>query len=145
MKPGELVLVREHDSSVWELSIFAYEDADSSKRFVCINGIYWKECISYQGNERLLGTRGSASKFLPGQPVLVRKNKDDEWKLRYYNCPLEDGLHCVISDASKVERLPVSPVGDGTCIKEIWAECEPFENVIGKPFLDFYRKFAEKA
>ena len=142
MKAGDMVLVRDYPNSEWELSIFAYERPDyHHKRFACINGMSWNCCIEYAGNESLLGTRGTTSEFRPGQPVLVRSSEDEEWKLRYYNQDLGDGLHCTIKDLNMVERLPVN-VHSECCIKEIWKECQPLENVLGKPFLDIYKKYA---
>jgi hypothetical protein len=46
-----------------------------------------------------------------------------------------------VNDPGLLERLPID-MHDDSCDKEIWNECQPLENVLGKPFLDRYKKFA---
>ena len=53
LKPFDKVLVRDSESQAWQVSLFSYKDSDS---YYCCNGCAWNQCISYIGNESLLGT-----------------------------------------------------------------------------------------
>lgn len=53
LKPFDRVLVRDFEDQAWQVSLFSYKDRDS---YYCCNGCAWNQCISYIGNESLLGT-----------------------------------------------------------------------------------------
>ena len=53
LKPFDKVLVRDFEDQAWQVSLFSYKDSDS---YYCCNGCAWNQCISYIGNESLLGT-----------------------------------------------------------------------------------------
>jgi len=53
-KPFERVLVRDLDDVAWKCGLFSHYEEDSS-HFACVGSIY-KQCIPYEGNEKLLGT-----------------------------------------------------------------------------------------
>lgn len=146
MQTGDLVLVRDHDNSEWNLSIYAYEDEAAGQsglnRFKTINGTTWRYCIPYNGNENLLGTRGIEADFKSGQPVFVRNSEDEEWKIRYWLHSVEGIRHCTTKQLVSAERIAANPESLNSYEKEIWSECQPIENVLGKPFLDIYKKYA---
>lgn len=56
-KPFDKVLVRDSDDAVWLCSLFSFVDNQSPFKFICVNGNGFKQCIPYEGNECLLGTR----------------------------------------------------------------------------------------
>lgn len=53
-KPFEKVLVRDRDEQEWECSLFSHIDEEDC--YVCV-GSWWLQCIPYEGNEHLLGTK----------------------------------------------------------------------------------------
>lgn len=55
-KPFDKVLVRNTDDQRWCISFFAYYLNHVDLKFCCLSGGYWKQCVKYEGNERLLGT-----------------------------------------------------------------------------------------
>ncbi len=142
MNAGDIVLVRDYDSGVWNLSIFSHMDklvGAESKTFVCLNGVAWRHCIPYIGNESLVGTRGTSCEFSYGMPVLVRNSDEDEWKLRYW-ISLDGNMNVVTKKLPSDEKLPIDQ--ENPSEQEGYLECQPFENVIGKPFTDIYKKIA---
>lgn len=52
-KPFDMVLVRDDDGDIWKCEFFSHYNVYS---YGCINNFY-KQCISYKGNEHLLGTK----------------------------------------------------------------------------------------
>ena len=52
-KPFDKVLVRINDKCDWVCNIFSHMDSDNE--YVCLY-MRWPLCISYEGNEHLLGT-----------------------------------------------------------------------------------------
>lgn len=50
-KPFDRVLVRENDASLWRAGFYSHE-LDGNH---CVCGIYYPQCIPYEGNEHLLG------------------------------------------------------------------------------------------
>lgn len=54
-QPFEKVLVRESQSSKWDMDIFRRYEPDSN-RYIGFWFSYWHYCIPYEGNEHLLGT-----------------------------------------------------------------------------------------
>lgn len=50
------VLVRDSEDREWRISLFGYKD---NSYYYCINGYSWKQCIPYEGNEHLLGTKNN--------------------------------------------------------------------------------------
>lgn len=53
-KPFDKVLVRDIDEHEWECSLFSHIDEEGY--YVCV-GSWWMQCIPYEGNEHLLGTK----------------------------------------------------------------------------------------
>ena len=51
-KPFDKVLVRDYDSEVWSIDLFAEKERDD--KYICMTSS-WKQCIPYEGNEHLLG------------------------------------------------------------------------------------------
>lgn len=61
LKPFESrVLVRSTDSNIWLPAIYGFTDSD---RYYAVGGFYWKQCITYEGNEHLLGTAKNCDEF----------------------------------------------------------------------------------
>lgn len=56
-KPFEKVLVRDYDNDVWRASFFSHT-RETLGRYATA-GLVWKQCIPYEGNEHLLGTKDS--------------------------------------------------------------------------------------
>ena len=54
LKPFDKVLVRDIDEQEWECSLFSHIDEEDY--YVCV-GSWWLQCIPYEGNEHLLGTK----------------------------------------------------------------------------------------
>lgn len=54
-KPFDKVLVRNGDSDIWDCNIFNRIDEDGE--YYCIDCECWEQCIPYEGNEHLLGTK----------------------------------------------------------------------------------------
>ena len=52
-KPKQWVLVRDCDNQVWGLSMFSHRDMGC---YICINRVDFRQCIPFEGNEKLLGT-----------------------------------------------------------------------------------------
>lgn len=57
-KPFDQVLVRASNLGNWNLHLFARVREEEYK-YECLEGLRYKECIPYQGNEHLLGTNKS--------------------------------------------------------------------------------------
>ena len=55
-KPFDKVLVRDRDTEAWWCNLFGYIDKDGN--YMCVNGP-WNQCIPYEGNEHLLGTKNN--------------------------------------------------------------------------------------
>lgn len=53
-KPFDKVLVRDIDENEWECDLFSHIDEEDY--YVCV-GSWWLQCIPYEGNEHLLGTK----------------------------------------------------------------------------------------
>lgn len=53
-EPFDKVLVRDYDSDKWVCDIFSH--IDDCDLYYCV-GTRWKQCIPYEGNEHLLGTK----------------------------------------------------------------------------------------
>lgn len=54
LNPFDKVLVRDYDSDKWVCDIFSH--IDDCDLYYCV-GTRWKQCIPYEGNEHILGTR----------------------------------------------------------------------------------------
>lgn len=57
-KPFDRVLVRDNDKQAWKADIFSHIDSCSPHEFRCACAI-WRQCIPYEGNEHLLGTKNN--------------------------------------------------------------------------------------
>ena len=60
-KPFDKVLVKNNIYDNWILSLFSHYNNETNEKypFICINDTYYRYCISYEGNENLLGTANS--------------------------------------------------------------------------------------
>lgn len=59
-KSFDKVLVRDSDDEDWKCSLFSHYN----RRYECYNAIgSWKQCIPYEGNERLVGTTNKPENF----------------------------------------------------------------------------------
>ncbi len=56
LKPFDKVLVRDSDDCNWVCDIFSHLEEKEGCIFACI-GTWWRQCIPYEGNEHLLGTK----------------------------------------------------------------------------------------
>lgn len=54
-KPFDKVLVRDRDDKTWRCDIFSHLD-DKGGAFICLS-TWWRQCIPYEGNEHLFGTK----------------------------------------------------------------------------------------
>lgn len=54
-KPFDKVLVRDDDDDRWRISFFGFYLNDDKFRYCCLSSCF-KQCIPYEGNEKLLGT-----------------------------------------------------------------------------------------
>ena len=62
LKPFDKVLVRSHNSDVWECDFFSLYNPKCSNRFHCI-GAWYNICIPYIGNEHLRGTTDDCDEY----------------------------------------------------------------------------------
>lgn len=53
-KPYAKVVVRYDDWQYWVCGLFSHISPEGE--YVCVNGIYYKQCLPYEGNEHLVGT-----------------------------------------------------------------------------------------
>lgn len=74
-QPKEWVLGRQHDGGTWELDIFAYKSDDG---YDCISGCY-EQCLPYEGNEHLLGTKDAPVEWKVGDKVEVYEVWSKKW------------------------------------------------------------------
>ena len=77
-KPKDWVLVRDDDDGKWNLSIFSHKDGNMYR---CC-GIWWLQCIPYEGNEALIGTTDAPEEkhvWHAGDHVDVLSDFDDMW------------------------------------------------------------------
>lgn len=54
-KPFDKVLVRDRDDKTWRCDIFSHL-GDNGDTFICLSS-WWRQCIPYEGNEHLFGTK----------------------------------------------------------------------------------------
>lgn len=55
-KPFDKVLCRDNDDDVWRANLFSHERCGSSHPYYVCGGNLYKKCITYKGNEYLVGT-----------------------------------------------------------------------------------------
>lgn len=55
-KPFDRVLVRNSDYWEWRCSWYSHQRPDEEYLYQCTCGVWWKQCIPYEGNEHLVGT-----------------------------------------------------------------------------------------
>lgn len=61
LKPFESrVLVRSTNDDIWRPAIYGFTDSD---KYYIVGGIYWKQCIPYEGNQELLGTTNKPKEY----------------------------------------------------------------------------------
>ena len=58
LKPFQKVLVRYTDNDAWKANMFSHFIDGTNYKYICIDSSY-KQCIPYEGNEKLLGTINS--------------------------------------------------------------------------------------
>ena len=54
------VLVRSTNDDIWRPAMYGFTDSD---RYFVVGGIYWNQCIPYEGNEHLLGKTDNCDNF----------------------------------------------------------------------------------
>lgn len=57
-KPFDKVLVRDNYCEKWSINFFSYMKNEDEYIYCCLSQC-WKQCIPYEGNEKLLGTNNS--------------------------------------------------------------------------------------
>lgn len=62
LKPFDKVLIRSHNSDIWECDLFSSYNPNCSNKFHCV-GAWYDICIPYIGNEHLLGTTRDCDEF----------------------------------------------------------------------------------
>ena len=62
LKPFDKVLARPSNGDIWECELFSSYHLNCPIPFHCI-GIWTEQCIPYEGNEHLLGTRNDCDDF----------------------------------------------------------------------------------
>lgn len=62
LKPFTKVLVRDNDTQKWTVDLFSFYDKTLVYPFSCV-GHYTSQCISYDGNEHLLGTSNDCDEY----------------------------------------------------------------------------------
>jgi len=83
-KTKDFVLCRDDVGDLWKLDIFSYYDPADTFSYKCISH-KWRECIPYEGNERLLGTDSPADAPMEigglkvGDKVEVEWDTDKKW------------------------------------------------------------------
>ena len=61
LKPFEsMVLVRTTNEDIWRPAIYGFSVPN---KYYIVGGIYWRQCIPYEGNKHLLGTTNDCDKF----------------------------------------------------------------------------------
>lgn len=55
--PYDKVLVCDYNDLCWSCGLFSH--LDDSGNYICIDGIFDQQCIPYEGNEHLVGTKNS--------------------------------------------------------------------------------------
>lgn len=58
-KPFDKVLVRDQDCKMWKIDLFQNYNPDYQQYPYCCLYASWNQCISYEGNEKLLGTNNN--------------------------------------------------------------------------------------
>lgn len=80
-KPKDWVLVRNDEKEKWKLDIFSHFVDGNSFPYRCVGG-YYDECIPYEGNEALLGKKGTPEEkhvWHVGDHVDVLSDFDGMW------------------------------------------------------------------
>jgi hypothetical protein len=57
-EPFDKVLVRDEDRDYWKASLFSHYTSDKNYPYNSISAA-WAQCITFEGNEHLVGTRGN--------------------------------------------------------------------------------------
>ena len=61
LKPFEsMVLVRTTNEDIWRPAIYGFSVPN---KYYIVGGIYWRQCIPYEGNKHLLGTTDDCNEF----------------------------------------------------------------------------------
>lgn len=55
-KPFDKVLCRDKDEDVWMANLFSHKECELSYPYYVCGGNFYKQCITYEGNEHLVGT-----------------------------------------------------------------------------------------
>ena len=83
-KTGQEVLVRDDNNDKWNYSLFSHYSDNVNYPFTLINGMLYAQCISYQGNEYLVGTTDSLKEDLPIDTPVMACNVLTDWRFGYY-------------------------------------------------------------
>lgn len=63
LKPFDKVLVRDHNAQEWVASLFSNYNEPKKYKYICVNGSGYAQCIPYEGNEHLLGTKNDCDDY----------------------------------------------------------------------------------
>lgn len=131
-KAKDWVLVRDDETQKWKLDIFSHFVDVGSFPYICV-GDRFSECISYEGNESLLGTSDAPAEWNVGDEVEVLCDNDDKW----YPGKIID------IDSSRIMRFKV----ESSAFKEwrgcpLWCAADQLRKPEEKPEGEF--KFGDK-
>ena len=105
-EPFQKVLVRDNDGEIWIAAFFSHLHPGGDCKYVTNCGLYYHECIPYEGNEYLVGTSDSPKPKWQPKPwelVAVRDDNEESWYARIFIrkegsqffCKREKGIECV--------------------------------------------------
>lgn len=63
LKVFDKVLVRDHNAQEWVASLFSNYNEPKKYKYICVNGSGYAQCIPYEGNEHLLGTKNDCDEY----------------------------------------------------------------------------------
>ena len=68
-KQNDVVLCRDGEEKTWGVDVFSSKSDGENFPFRCYSSV-WKNCIPYDGNERLLGTADTPERYDPNKNTL---------------------------------------------------------------------------
>ena len=77
-KPFERVLVRRTNQERWKLHLFSRESVGDNK-YECLGGVGFSQCIPYEGNEHLLGTKVIIHHFISKMKNDIHLHEASYW------------------------------------------------------------------
>lgn len=63
LNPFDKVLVRDNSDDAWSISLYSHYSGCMPYPFECINLVYFRQCIPYEGNEHLLNTVNDCDEY----------------------------------------------------------------------------------